>query len=547
MKGKKMLAICAVLVAAMLLSNANNISKKTLVKETHKNKLPTPIPVFATPADLQLQIKPTRESFKRFYIPTDIQITLNEGADQNPAITTDGSANILCLYEIETDINQFDIGIGVSYDGGANWPEGYYFEVDGNPEQPRLDFYEGKTAYGTWTADPIEAFGYAYYAEFPDITDPEAGEYGWVYYRVGWGESYGIGAPFTSSDVACYAMATPPTPDFWGIVAFTGDNQYSGYEEDNAFMFQYATEEGYVTIIFFYNMSVDVFNVSVDIDQSTGWCVMVADFIDEKDPSVFGSYLLAKKITSSEDWWRGGWNGAKFKNCMHPYVDAKDGRFYIATEFLNDDGSTDIVCWTSSTPSNAASWKGYYVTETPGENERYPAVTAINANESTVLYTKDGNVYSAKTNDGGKTWEIEQVNDNPSTVYEGYGCLDVEGSYGVWTDTFNGNNDIFFDIVGRAAVLQLAISGGFGAKVKIANIGNAPAKNVKWSIDLEGKLVLIGKHKEGIISEIQPGVSVTVSTGLVLGIGKVNIKAKAGDASATATAFLLGPFVLGVS
>ncbi len=551
MKGKVLLCVVLIGISAI----AANIYEKPvkLVKiekienmekiEKTKNLENLIAPIVATPAPIQIKasIKPEKMSY--LLKPLDVQVTHNEGIDQNPAIVTDGAGNLLTMHEIEVESMEFDIGLSISTDVGTTWELMGYFPVDGAPTQPRLDFYKGKTAYGTWTADPMAAFGYAYYAEFPDITDPEVGEYGWVYYRIPWGE-HDIGVPFTSSDVACYATDTPPTPDFWGIVAFTGDQAYREYAEDNTFMFQYNTEEGYVTIIFFYNMDEDVFNVAADIDQSTGWFVMAADFVNETDSSIYGTMVLARKITSNEEWWRGSWTGVLIYNCTHPAIDANDGRIYIVTEMDVEDGSKEIVCWTSTNPANWQAWQGYYITVTPGITEQYPAITAISNQEAMVLYTKNRNVYVCKTEDGGETWSSEeQVNDISSTVIEQYGCLDIMDAYAVWTDESVGNYEIFFDIVGKAPVIEIYISGGFGVKATISNTGDAPAENLPWSISLEG-LVIVGSYKEGIIPSLQPGQSVIVKSGLVLGFGKVTITVTAGSTSATATGFLIGPFVL---
>jgi len=60
-------------------------------------------------------------------------------------------------------------------------------------------------------------------------------------------------------------------------------------------------------------------------------------------------------------------------------------------------------------------------------------------------------------------------------------------------------------------------------------------------------LVFIGKHSEGTIDTLNPGESVTVGPGLVFGIGPTTITVNAGGVTATASGFVLGPLVLGVS
>jgi hypothetical protein len=89
------------------------------------------------------------------------------------------------------------------------------------------------------------------------------------------------------------------------------------------------------------------------------------------------------------------------------------------------------------------------------------------------------------------------------------------------------------------------ISGGFGITVEIQNSGIANATNVNWTISLKG-LVLFGKVKIGTVPQIAPDTAQKINTGLILGLGTINITVTAADAEKTATAFLLGPFVFSV-
>lgn len=90
------------------------------------------------------------------------------------------------------------------------------------------------------------------------------------------------------------------------------------------------------------------------------------------------------------------------------------------------------------------------------------------------------------------------------------------------------------------------ITGGFGLSAEIKNVGAGEATNVTWTITLDGGLVLLGRETTGTFSKIMPGFSPKAETGVVFGIGNVDIIVSAGDAEQTATAFLLGPFFLKV-
>ena len=53
------------------------------------------------------------------------------------------------------------------------------------------------------------------------------------------------------------------------------------------------------------------------------------------------------------------------------------------------------------------------------------------------------------------------------------------------------------DIVGSAPILTIdEIKGGFGVKASLSNIGNAPAEDVSWSIDISGGSILLGSQQK---------------------------------------------------
>jgi len=175
----------------------------------------------------------------------------------------------------------------------------------------------------------------------------------------------------------------------------------------------------------------------------------------------------------------------------------------------------------------------------------YPAIYAA-GNTLYVVYVKSGNLYLVKSTDGGQTWsEPEQVNEVDGTVSMEEHTADICSRGIVWVDTRNGNKDIYFAPL-PAPIITIGISGGFGVKATISNEGTEAAENLDWSVDLSGA-VFIGKHAEGTIDTLNPGESVTVGPGLVFGIGPTTITVNAGGVTATASGFVLGPLVLGVS
>jgi photosystem II stability/assembly factor-like uncharacterized protein len=69
--------------------------------------------------------------------------------------------------------------------------------------------------------------------------------------------------------------------------------------------------------------------------------------------------------------------------------------------------------------------------------------------------------------------------------------------------------------------LQITITGGFGVKIHIKNLGNTAVTNASWTLLLDGGILLIGKQKTGI-STIEVGNEITLNS-LVFGFGKPTI------------------------
>ena len=99
----------------------------------------------------------------------------------------------------------------------------------------------------------------------------------------------------------------------------------------------------------------------------------------------------------------------------------------------------------------------------------------------------------------------------------------------------------------KIPIIINSINGGFRVSADIQNIGTAIANNVNWSIDLDGGLILSGSHSEGVIDELGVGETKTIRQDILYGIGRTTITVTAGDATKQATAFILGPLVLGIN
>jgi len=95
------------------------------------------------------------------------------------------------------------------------------------------------------------------------------------------------------------------------------------------------------------------------------------------------------------------------------------------------------------------------------------------------------------------------------------------------------------------------IIGGFSVKVSVKNTGDGDATNVVWNISLDGKLIFLGKSFTGTIATLADADEESIKAGFVLGFGKTDIVVstiynEGKTAEASATAFVLGPFIFGV-
>ncbi len=230
-------------------------------------------------------------------------------------------------------------------------------------------------------------------------------------------------------------------------------------------------------------------------------------------------------------------------DAAHPDIDASASRV-VAVYMINDNDDWDIKCAYST--DKGETWSFSMVVNEHPASEVYPAVY-LSGNTVFCTYIKGGNLYLVESEDGGVTWgEPAQINEQDGTVVEEENAVKIHAGGIVWTDNRNGNKDIYYAPLAVGAILNVeAISGGMGITATITNTGTEDATGVPWSIDVSG-LVFLGGHTEGTI-DVLAGGEATISSGLVFGIGPGTIAVTAGGASKTASCFILGPLVLGVS
>ncbi len=153
--------------------------------------------------------------------------------------------------------------------------------------------------------------------------------------------------------------------------------------------------------------------------------------------------------------------------------------------------------------------------------------------------------------------------DDMSGVNHTYYKID-DGSFAEYTApveySIPGNHTVYFYSVDKAGntettksqaftveapPLTVTLKGGFGVSMVVKNTGDATLTNISYSLNLDGKLIFVGKSKSGKIASLAPGDSETIKD-MVVGFGKTGITAVAGDVEVTATGTVLLVFVLGV-
>jgi len=528
MKGKlfSLLVICFLIASAS--ATVLMQERKTVEIKLIKNEIK---PIIKENGEhlMAIEGKKIEDAFVRIANPANVPVANMPETEYHPALATSGSL-YFASYTYSPSLMEQDIYMALSTDGGETFTPVGYWSIEGVEDYSTVDYWGGNTFYGSFTPDPSTP--YQYLMVIQDINDINT----WALYYWDW-SSYGW-YDFREPEIACYN-----SQNTWeyGVIATIASTTYEGYEcvEAPHMFFASPDEEGtgYISWWPDYNNSA---HASACIDKATNMIYCAYDWLNE----TAGSRNILVWVRSFDDPLAGS---AMIEipsdfNAICPTIAAYNDNILVVCQ-SDANGNQDLVCFYSNDGGNT--WEMTTITSTP-EDELYPDIS-LSGEKATVIFFKDGNLYFTYTEDWGATWsEPIKVNDADGSAMAEYRNAYIKGAGAVWTDNRNGNADIYFDTVGAVPIINVeSVQGGFGVKATIANVGTADAKDVAWSIDLEG-LVFIGKHKEGVISSLPAGQSTTISSGLVFGIGPVTVTVTAGGATATADGFIIGPFVLGL-
>jgi len=546
---KKIVAILAICVAITIMLPVNGMLENHSSPKEEKTlptNLVTPIPIRTIPIPKATEGKEVPLTLKHMCLPADIPATSTEDPEVHPTLAMDGSGNIFGAYITQTSILEASLSYIFSEDGGTTWEYIRTLNYEGMPEYPAIDYWgSGTTFVGTFRPDPTDCDGSAQYVlRVDDPTDPE------TWSLLGWDWSSYNQRDRESPDIAGYSNVGDAT--WWyGVIAETGSSDYTDSEGEHipVFNFPSYTDEN-SGWIWWWNGFENAAHACIDIDRSNGMMYAAWDQFNESRAEQGRDILLA--IADVHDWWVENWVinwsylGGPEAN-TYPDIAAENGYIYIACQAdIMIPGKQDIMCFYSH--DGGTTWETSNIAADPAKDEMYPSIVAYGEG-ATCTFVIDGDLYVSHTADGGVTWSTpEKVNDETGTISMEYRTAKVTNAgHALWTDTRNGNADIYYDNVGfpPTPILSVGdISGGFGVKATVANIGTADAENVEWDIVFDGP-VFVGKEKSGTVT-IPAGGEATISSGLILGIGPASITITVGGATKTASGFVLGPLVLGI-
>ena len=479
----------------------------------------------------------------------NVKISDSPDNDMQPTISRDPNGRIIVAYATQHSIIDQDLSIMYSSDGSTWTRAAQMISTEGGILQyPAIVGIPDAGDVGLGFMDPLTEYPLVLY-RMTDITDTET--YTGVAYSWGETEDY--------EEVAVTSIS------YLFVTLFTNHNLYM-YDLEGCPYLAYWTQEldGPPEIggNYFDGQSILKTAPASNIDMATGQDYFYL-LMEHYNETTGHSEIAFKKSVTDLDllFTSGGGPGGMDKyadieampwqrylakgdfDAQDPNVAASGSN--VAVVYMTNDniyGDWNVECWYSS--DNGETWSVSTPGGTPQVDETSPAVF-MSGNDVYCVYEKAGNLYLTKSEDGGATWnEPEQINEVDGTVVSAPRAIAISDGGIVWTDTRDGNMDIYYSPL-PMAILSIDITGGFGVKATVTNTGTAAGENIAWSVDLSG-LVFLGGHSEGTIASLPPGASETVGPGLVLGIGPTTITATAGGVTKTANGFVLGPMVLGL-
>ena len=397
-------------------------------------------------------------------------------------------------------------------------------------------FYGASAAFGAHASTWMDSFDSYTNGQF---LDGGADDGGWK----GWDDNPSVGAYVTNT----HFHSHPNSVDINGVSDLV--HEYEGYTSGQVIYrcLQYIpadySGESYFILLAEYHIggSGNIWTVQLRFDSDLD--VVESEFTGEQAPLVYDTWVeISCEIDLDTDWLQIWYNGTLL--AQHAWTDTVQGTgggtFNVAAVDLFANGATSVYYDDMVFPY----WTPPVFVDAGGPYSGY-----VNENISfTGLASGGVEPYTWAWDFGdGATADVQ----NPTHAYSAAG--DYTATLTVTDAEFNSLTDTAsVTIFPAPPALKIgAISGGFGIRSYLKNTGAGAATNVTWSLTLDGTRVFIGRASNGTFTTIAPAGKEPIKAGFILGLGKTNIIVSVTcdegvTAEATASGFILGPFILRV-